>query len=84
VFWPVMRRVSSESKYSSSSETTSLLETSSLSLGEAEVGHNHIGGLPNQTLNGVIYTGRTFGRVILIKRANSERRSTHLRSPNSP
>ena len=84
VFWPITRRVSSESKYSSSLETISLSETSLSSLGEAEVGYNHIGGLPNQTLNRVIYAGRTFGRVVLIRRANSGRRLTHLCSPDSP
>jgi hypothetical protein len=58
-FWPITRRVSSESKYSLSLETISLLETSSSLLGEVDldpekeeegVGRNQIGGLLNQTL----------------------------------
>ena len=91
-FLAVTRLVSSESKYSSSSETTIILESSSSSLeGETDVeveeeavDCNHIGGLLNQTSNRVIYTGRTDSRVILIRRANSGRNSTQLRSPDSP
>ena len=55
-FWPVIRRVSSESKYSSSLETILLSETSSSSSREVDpdpkeeekgVGCNYIGGLLN-------------------------------------
>jgi hypothetical protein len=93
VFWPITQRVSLESKYSLSLETISLLETLLSSPGEVNpdpeeeeegVGYNHIEGLLNQTSNGVTYTNRIDGRIILIKRANSGRSSTQLRSSNSP
>jgi hypothetical protein len=54
---------------------SSLLREVNLDLKKEEegVGRNHIGGLLNQTLNGVIYINKTDKRVILIKRANLRR-----------